>query len=461
MVSRRATLALLAGTLGGCIGGPDPASETPETVTSPPPSSGTETQPEPAPDPDTPPDDWPPEEWTSDWTHDVPVSHVVGLDVVDGRLIITANDNPGNTVVQSYDPASRSVEWSRELTGEATAHSTLQRSTRLRNWGVTDAGGTLLSVTGGKPEHDWTELHAIDTDSGEERWSLGRERSLAVRGLVDETAYVFAREFEEQPTEHHHGTDTPTPEPVGANLLAVDLTDGSVHWSRDFTGIGALSADDRGVYVAVMNRLFGLDHDGSRQWRIRGDSRGKAIFPGSDVVYYVAKPEWNRMVVRGVSHDGDVRWTRRFEADEAVRYDDRLYVAGNSLVAVQPDGTLAWTADGSAGRLTFSPSGERVYVRSGDRADAIRALALDDGSPRWLFDPPINNAWPEAVTDETLIAGGIGEIGQPLYRVDAATGDTTARYLYEHAITTRAFGDYLYAGIGRYEEGGQVLALPL
>lgn len=461
MVTRRATLALLASALGGCFGRQDPPSEPSETPSYSPTATSYETDTGPTPDRNTPPDEWPPAEWTPDWTHTVPVSHVVGLDVVDDRLIITANDHPDTTVIQSFDPASRSVDWSRELPGGALENSMLERTMVQRNWGVTDAGGTLLAVTVSGREREWTELHALDPGTGDERWSLRRNRSLAVRGLVEETVYVVSREFEPQTTEHHHGSDTPTPEPRAARLLAVDLADGTVRWSREFTDIGAAAADADGVYVAVTNRMLGFDHDGSRRWRAEADARGKAIFAGSEVVYYVAKPEWDRSVVRGVGHDGDVRWQQRFDADESIRHGDRLWVAGDELAAVRPDGSLAFESSTFSGRMTFAPSGERAYVRTGRQADAVAAIAAADGTRQWLFDPPINNAWPEAATDEWLVAGGIDHSGQPLYRVDAASGEATARYLDQDPLVTRPMDEYVFAGTGRYEDGGQVLALPL
>jgi hypothetical protein len=52
-------------------------------------------------------------------------------------------------------------------------------------------------------------------------------------------------------------------------------------------------------------------------------------------------------------------------------------------------------------------------------------------------------------------------VGQPLYRVDAASGEATARYLDQDPITTRPLGEHVFAGTGNYETGGQVLALPL
>jgi outer membrane protein assembly factor BamB len=366
-------------------------------------------------------------------------------------------------VLQSYDPGSRSVQWSRELPGEAVENSMLQRAQVLRNWGVTDAGDTLLAVTG--QSRQWTELHALDPATGEDRWSLRRERTLAVRGVVDGTLYVLAREFERRTTADHFGTDTPTPEPRSATLYAVDRTDGSVRWRREFTGVGAVAADDSGVYVAERSLLLGFDHDGNRQWAVQANASAHDVSPGPEGIYYVTNPEWDRTVVRGVGRDGTVRWTRRFAADESVRHGDRLYVAGDRLAAVRPDGTLAWQSPGNAGRVTFAPAGDRAYVRAGWQADAVDAVALDDGTRQWTFDPPIANAWPESATDESVVAGGIGEfpdgVGQPLYRVDAASGEATARYLDQDPITTRPLGEHVFAGTGNYETGGQVLALPL
>lgn len=475
MVSRRSTLALLgvtfADVLGGCVGGQGQGSPTEPSLTTTATPRSTSDDPDTTPDPNTPPEDWPPSEWAPDWTHTVPVSHVLGLDVVDDRLLITASGgggkNPKKTVIQSYDSGGRSVRWSREVPGGAVADSMLHGWQAGQSWGVTDAGDTLLSVTGDPNDGTWTELHAIDAKSGEGRWSLRRERFLAVRGIVAGTVYVLAREFPVTPTEHYDRTDTHTPEPLAAELLAVDLADGSVRWRRQFTGVGLrdVAADDGGVFVAEMNRLLGLDHDGTRQWTVKGDANGKAIFPGPEVVYHIAKPEWDQTIARGVGHDGTVRWRREFVAEEAVRHRDRLYVAGDQLGAVRPDGTMVWRSPEYAGQLIFSPASETVYVRTGVQSDAVGAVALDDGSRGWTFDPPVTNAWPEAATPGTVVVGAVGRTNEgavePLYRVDATNGQATARYLDENKIPTRAFGDHVFIGTVRYEEGGQLLALPL
>lgn len=465
MVSRRTALALLSGTLAGCFGrrstrtSPDSATRSPTT--------GRDAT-EPPPDRNTPPDDWPPAEWTPAWTHEVSVSHIVGLDVVDDQVFLTAHDSSDRTVVQSYDPATRTVGWTQELSGVAVDDSMLHHRQPNRQWGVTDAGDHLLVVTGNGLTPTATTLHALDRETGAVAWSLTRQRALAVRELVDGTVYVLARAFRERSTAHAHGSDTPTPTPREAAVLAVDLTEGRVRWRRAYTGVGAAATTPDGVYLAVMNRLIEVDHDGTERWTVRGDARGKAILPGPDVIYHVAKPEWDRMTLRGVAPDGTVRWRRAVAADEAAQHDGRLYVAGDQLRTIQPDGTAAWTAETHAGRMVFGPSDETVYIRSGIMADAVRAMRTTDGSQQWVFDPPIDNAWPEAVTDETLVAGGIGDVGpdgtvgQPLYRVDAASGTATGRYLggKKDPLVTQAVDEQVLVGVGQHGARGELLALP-
>ena len=458
--------------LGGCVDGRDrnPRSAPTESPTTTPPidssrSPGTPPEDPPSPDPNTPPDGWPPPAWKPEWTHGVPVSHIVGLDVVDDRLVITANGVPGPTIVQAYDTDDRTVLWERKFEGGAIPNSMLDRGPVERTWGITDTGSALLSVTGVEDER-WSELHALVPESGEQRWSLRRDRELAVRGVVDGTIYLLAREFEEETTaDHHFESDTPTPEPLRARLVAVELTDGSVNWNREFTGVGDVSASDSGVFVAVMNRLLRFDHDGHRDWVVRGNSRGTAIYPTAHETFYVSKPEWNRMVVRGVTTDGRVRWRHRFDADEAVARGDRLYVAGGELARIRPDGTVEWRTERHAGRLTFPPTRQTIYIRTGRQADAVSAISQGDGSVQWTFDPPLNNAWPESATDETVVVGGIGQIQggvrSPLYRVNASDGEPTARYLDRDSLTTHPFGDHVFVGSGDYDTGGRLLALPL
>lgn len=463
MVSRRSLLALLSSSLAGCLGSEGPSTSptkrnstvstrtksTPTRTGTDPPSTPTSTSPE----------EWPPPEWNADWHHDLAAWGVLGLDFVDDRLIITAGAQNEKTVIESFNPTSRTVDWTRELAGGSAADSVVRREGITRSWGVSRVGESLLAVTESQ-DNSGSKLHALNRETGEREWSIQREKRLLVRGIANGVVYVVGKEFRKNETSHPHGSDTPTPVPRDAELLAVDQTDGSIRWSRRFTGVGDVRADDRGVYVAEMNRVAAFGHNGDRMWTVRGDHRGDAVFPGEEIIFFVTKPRWDRMFVRGVTPSGEVRWRKRFDADAALLYEGDLYVARDSLWALRADGSIRWRSPGRAFHLVFNEDGDEMYVRTGKRADAVDVVALDDGYRRWRFDPPISNASPRVASAGTLVAGGIGDSGTPLYRVDTSHGRATGRHLGEHFGATPK-GDHVFVGTQTEDIGARVLALPL
>ncbi len=439
MVSRRSVLALLSSSLAGCLGSEMPTQS--------------------ATDPRSTPAGWPPPEWNADWHHDLAAWRVQGLDFVDDRLIITADAQNQKTVIECFNPTSQTVDWTRELAGDPATNSVIRREDIVRMWGVSRMGELLLAVTE-TPDNSESTLHALNYETGEHEWSIQREKRLLVRGMASGSVYVVGIDTSKKETSHSHGSDTPTPVPLDAELLAVDRKDGLIRWSRRFTGVGDVRADDRGVYVVEMNCVEGFGHNGDRMWTVRGDHRGDAVFPGEEITFFVTKPRWDRMFVRGVTSSGEVRWGKQFDADTAVLYEGVLYVARDSLWAVRADGAISWRSPGNASRLVFEEDGDEMYVRSGKQGDAVGEVALDDGTRRWRFDPPISNAWPEVVSAGTLVAGGIGDIGTSLYHVDTTNGRATGRRLGKHhAVTTKE--DHVFVGTHTEGSGARVLALPL
>lgn len=463
MVPRRTLLALLTGSLAGCLGGDSQFTSPTKrhyTVTERTKTRPTHTRSD---SPSTPtktsPNEWPPPEWNADWRHDLAGRSVLGLDIVDDRLIITANGQNKKTVVESFAPKSQSVKWTRKLTGDPVSNSILRREDIARFWGVSRIDNKLLAVTE-TDDNSRFRLHALNQISGGTEWSIQREKRLLVRGIADKIVYVLGISVPEQETSHQHGSDTPTPVPLDAELLAINQTDGSIRWSRSFRGVGDVRADDRGAYVAEMNRLHCYGHGGDRKWTVSGNHRGDAVFAGDEVIFFLTKPRWNRLFVTGVTSSGEIGWRKQFDADTAQKREGILYVAREGLWAVRPDGSIKWYSPGSASRFVFPEDGDQMYVRSGKRANAVDKVALDDGSREWRFAPQISNAWPEAASSRNLVAGGIGESGTPLYRVDTTSGRATGRRLGEH-LTTTLMGEHAFVGTSIDSVGARVLALPL
>lgn len=89
---------------------------------------------------------------------------------------------------------------------------------------------------------------------------------------------------------------------------------------------------------------------------------------------------------------------------------DRLYAGGDAVAALDPDGSVAWRVDANGKWLLLGPDGETLYTRAGRTSDAVDAYAASGrqgGSKRWRFDPPSQNAWPEAATREAAVVSAI------------------------------------------------------
>ena len=89
---------------------------------------------------------------------------------------------------------------------------------------------------------------------------------------------------------------------------------------------------------------------------------------------------------------------------------DRLYAGGEHVLALEPDGSVAWR-DRSYGQwLLLSPGAGTLYTRAGRGQDRVRAYRAADGERRWTLRPPglsSNDAWPVAATPEVAIVEGI------------------------------------------------------
>lgn len=455
MPSRRSALALLGAALGGCVGRDHPgtASETdsddPATDTSTGVSNG---QSEPSDvDPGTP-DDWPPDEWAPAWSVDVSENHVLGIDVDDDRLLVTANSNDRSTVF-ALDPVSRERYWSTELGGRALSRS-IPDPNHARGWGVTVVDDAVLVATEREPGRPPTVLHGLGRSTGERRWSLERDEQLMVRSVVDGTAYVHGQYVSETPTTHaHYGSESPSPTPKPSSVYAVDVADGSVRWSTTRDGIRHLAAGASGVYLAVMNRLVAFDHAGTERWTIAADHLSRDLLVADGGLFFVTMPDWARSVVRRVEAEGTERWTEQVRADETTVHDGALYAAGRGVWRFGRDG-LEWETPVYAGWPTFGPDDGSLYLRTGRQADAVSALSTDDGAREWAFDPPLSNAWAECATANAVVAGGIGDAGQPLYRVDADSGIPTGQHLGVDPLVVAPYGETVLVGGGSHEVGG-------
>ena len=368
-------------------------------------------------------------EWRPEWTHWFTPWDVLGLDVGDGALFATLNGETGHSAVARVDPADQSVDWQTTFEGEAVAQSNASAQHVARGqWGLTLAADAVYAVAGPVQQREWSALHALDRVTGERRWSVRRERRLAVVGLVDDLVVATGLEFFPPPGQTPVSDQTPS-SPLSTVVYGLDAADGAVRWTREFDGVRDAAVSTEGVYVAAGDRLVGLDPDGRTRFTyVRGPARRVEAAAGR-VYYLTGDPPG--AVLHGLAPNGDRDWRRALPVDELLLDGDRLYAGGGAVVAVEPDGAVDWR-DADAGRwLLLDPDRDALYTRSGRRADAVTAYDVA-GAERWTFDPPSNNAWPEAATADALVVSAItgttaAEPSLTVYAV-AADGRATAAF---------------------------------
>lgn len=439
MVTRRRALQLAAAGLtgmAGCLDGRQPGTSSPAATPTETPTRTPAPVTDDTPTPDEPSPETPAElpTWDPSWSVPIDLSNVLGIDVAGDRLYATASSDDGPSAVMAVDPGTREIDWRTDFEGEAEGGSNADsRSIARDQWGITIADGTILSVNGYSEEYEWTALHALDRRSGDRRWSFERERRLTLRGVTDGTAIVTAEEFFEPETTH----DTPE-DPLESIVYGVDLASGSVDWRTSLRGVVSAAVSSGGVYVAALDRLTAFDPGGRTKWSFTAENEVRTVRADADRVYFLTRLPEYRSTVHGFTHAGERAWHHDLPVDEALLADGRLFIGGDKVLRLAPDGSVVWE-DSSVGQwLLLDPAGDTLYTRAGRAQDRVTAYAADSGDKRWTFVPPdlsSANAWPVAATDGTAIAEGItaetaSDPFTSLYKVDAATGDlerSTAR----------------------------------
>jgi len=443
MVSRRSLLHLGAGVLAaaaGCLGTRSSDSGDGGTATSRDDTPGQ--TPGSAPDgaddaPRRTPGDVP--EWDPEWTLPFDGWGTLGLDAADGRVYATLGQQDGPAAVAAVDPAERDVLWETRAEGGAVAGShAADRQIARGKWGVTPTDEAVYAVAGPIGARRRSAVHALDPASGERRWSVQRERELAVAGVADGLVVATGLEFFPPPRETAgSGGGTPSPAPTHATpesplstvVYGLDAADGTVRWTREFVDVQDVTVGDRGVYVAAGDRLAGLGLDGSRRFTY---DHGPAtrVAAGDGRVFYLTGEE-ETATLHGVAPNGDWDWRRDVPAEELLVGGERVYAGGDAVAGFETDGTPVWRDNAHGQWLLFAPGGGTLYTRSGERADAATAYDVETGK-RWVFDPPSSNAWPEAATRNALVASAINEGGSDepfltVYILDSDGHATAAR----------------------------------
>ncbi|WP_436927974.1 outer membrane protein assembly factor BamB family protein [Halosimplex amylolyticum] len=385
---------------------------------------------------------WRPDRWI-----DVGYANVLGLDADDRRLYVTANDEDGDSAVAALSPGSERFDWQRSLAGDPEAGSHAEPTNRTDKWGVTVADGTVYSVNGRGDDYEWTAVHALDAATGTRRWSVERDRRLAVHGFVDDAVVVGATEFFEPESTH----DTPE-EPLETVVSALDTADGDERWSTAVSGLSAVTVGADGVYVASGRTLSGFGPAGERRWERELADEVRATTALDGVVVAAVGPSDDESSLVGVSTAGETLWRVPMSTRWLVPAGDRVYVMNESVGAVTSDGTVAWRERAYGHYPLLSPDGTRLYTRANVRMNAVDAYDLPGGDRRFRFVTPSNNGWPLAATADTVVAEAItpdeAEFTS-LFAVDATSGEPRAVYRPTDTVfTAQGFDGTLYVGFG-------------
>lgn len=387
--------------------------------------------------------------WEADRWIETDYSHALGLDAADGLVYATLNAEDGDSAVAAIEPGTGEFVWTTPAEGDPESGSHVEPGMPTETWGVTVADGTVYSVHGQGDSYEWTELHALDGAGGERRWSVRRERRMAVHGFVGDTVVASGREFFEPESSH----DTPE-EPLQTTVYGFDADSGDQRWARAVTDARGVAAGSDGVYVAHGDALTALARNGDQRWARRMDDgiRGLAVVDGTVVAVVGSDVDASTLV--GLSTGGDGAWGVETAARYLVPHGNRVYAMGDTVAAITSDGAVAWRqrVPGHDPLLT----GDSLYTRTATRMNAVDAFDLPDGERRFRFETPSNNGWPLGATDRTLVAEAItpdkAEFTS-LFAVDADTGEPRAVYRpSETVFAAQGYDGVAYVGFG----GGRV-----
>lgn len=385
-------------------------------------------------------------EWEPEWTMSFEGWRVLGLAAADGVVYATLDSTDGPAAVAAVEPGGQSVRWQSESEGEAVPGSHVSdRGNARGQWGVTVVDETVYTVAGLVRGREWSAIHALDRETGERRWSVRRERELAVAGVRDGVVVATGLEFFPPPGETPLPTHGTPDEPLATAVYGLDPGDGTVRWTETFLDVEEVAVGD-GVYVAAGDRLVGLGPDGARRFTY---DRGPAtsVEAAEEGVFYLTGED-DTATIHRLGPNGDRGWTLEVPVGELLLDGSRLYAGGDAVVAVESDGAVTWR-DRAHGRwLLVDPDRDTLYTRSGTRADAASAYDAADGK-RWTFDPPSNNAWPEAATQDALMVTSItgGQQFNTVYAVDADGHARAARGV-DHVVDALGTDGTVYVANG-------------
>lgn len=272
---------------------------------------------------------------------------------------------------------------------------------------------------------------------------------LAVRDVTDDSLVVTSEEI--FVPENTHDT---AEEPLTSRIYLLDRADGDATEFGSAGGVRAATAVEGRPYVLSTDELVAFGPDGVR-WRRLLAGEGVGLWSHGDRLLAIAS-DGDRCRVAGFSTDGERRWGMRApdaQSADTLFADGTFYVGGGSgVLAIRPDGTVAWRDGRPAGWFIHDDATDRVYSRSGASADAATAYTAG-GTHHWTFDPPSNNAWPTTATDDAVLVIAItgdhaSESFYTIYAVDPESGEGSALVGLDTVFSVDSVGDTAYLAVG-------------
>ena len=303
----------------------------------------------------------------------------------EGYLIVAGQTLAGRL----FSPATNSVVKLDIETGNIIWRFDGARGGQYIEGGAISGGTFVIGNSNGS-------VYALDTDTGELKWTLETgHRVWATPLIVEDTVYIGS---------------------MDRNLYALSLSDGTVLWK--FSAQGAFAStpalQDGILYIGTFgNRVYAIDaDDGTEVWRFPAEKPGDSWFWGSpavdgDAVYAV---DVKGTVYKLNAETGEEIWPsaskltpKQNEKNAPVRGGPALTEDGSTLLISSQNGSLyalsttdgsqQWSAESDGqGYVTPVVDGDVVYETQIRGAYRVRALELLDGGERyselWVYPTP-------------------------------------------------------------------------
>jgi outer membrane protein assembly factor BamB len=343
------------------------------------------------------------------WETSVPTSlrSIVPLD--ETRLLVGTDDG----TLAALTRETGDVVWKSDL-ADLVSTPLVEGDTILVQGTVRNESGWLGEAT----------LHALDADSGEERWTaltmdvniggafrvLDTTRELA---LVRETTDVLPNEMP---------------------LHAVSLSDGSTRWTAELGSMPETVIEDETIYYSGYDGVTAFAPDGTRIWEWSLDDpsadhwvREMTVVCDHVVVYTeneTRSGSGDEYAVHGLNTEtGERAWTfDAWRGAEVQGYRGRLLVGGGAISQLNPtSGDPIWTRDRPLHRSTSAYDVVIGYTEHADRRELV-ARSIPDGTIEWAQESG-GFTTPEGVIDGRIIARRSTDDSSYLGAIDAATGE--------------------------------------